>query len=130
MTKEEMNLFEIGTGNGLSSPMPPVNSTAQYYLQVPVIAIFTKMDALDERAFNQLLNDGSSFREAKSKAPSVATDIFERDYLQPLENVTYKPARNVQLRGMLFLVNDTGDSLNHSQLRHAQERYGLRYADR
>jgi GTP-binding protein EngB required for normal cell division len=51
-----------------------------FFIQVPVIAIFTKMDALDERAFNQLLNEGASFEEADRKAPSLAKDIFERSY--------------------------------------------------
>ncbi|KAN0124046.1 hypothetical protein V8E52_002536, partial [Russula decolorans] len=82
MTAAEMSLFESGTGN------------------VPVIAIFTKMDALDKRAFNQLLNKGVSAKEARSKAPSLAKDKFERSYLRPLEDVKNKPAYIVQLRDM------------------------------
>jgi hypothetical protein len=81
------------------------------------------MDGLDERAFNELLNRGVSFEEADSKASSLAKDIFERNYLQPLNNVTYKPARILELRGMLLPVNRTGDSFNHSPLRHGQGRY-------
>jgi hypothetical protein len=81
------------------------------------------MDGLDASAFNKLLNDGASFMEARSKASSLAKDIFEQNYLQPLKNVTYQPAYTVQLRGTLLLVYCTGDSLNHLPLRHGQGRY-------
>ena len=81
------------------------------------------MDALDYRAFNQLAYEGYPLREARSRTSSMAKDMFERKYLHPLQNVTHKPAANIQLRGMLLLVNSTGGSLNHSPLRHAQGRY-------
>jgi hypothetical protein len=80
------------------------------------------MDALDEKAFNQLLNEGASFEEADSKAPSLAKDKFERCYLGPLKDVQNKPTYVVQLRGMLFHINNTGDQLNHSPPRHGQGR--------
>lgn len=110
MTAAEMSLFESGTGNGQRMPASLFDSLL-IFIQVPVIAIFTKMDALDERAFNQLLNEGASFEEADSKAPSLAKDKFERSYLRPLtvENVKNKPAYIVQLRGMLFRINSTGE---------------------
>ncbi len=110
MTPAEMSLFESGTGNGQRTPASLFYSLL-IFIQVPVIAIFTKMDALDERAFNQLLNEGASFEEADSNAPSLAKDKFERSYLRPLtvEDVKNKPAHIVQLRGMLFHVNSTGE---------------------
>ena len=92
------------------------------FIQVPVIAIFTKMDALEERAFNQLLNEGASFEEADNKAPSLAKDKFEQSYLRPLKDVKNKPAYIVRLRGVLFHINSTGDRLNHSPPRHGQGR--------
>ena len=67
------------------------------------------MDALDSRAFNQLLNEGLPVKVARSEAPSRAKDNFERSYLRPLEVVKNKPAYIIQLRGMLFHINSTGD---------------------
>ena len=67
------------------------------------------MDALDSRAFNQLLNEGLPAKVARSKAPSLAKDKFRRSYLRPLEDVKNKPACIIQLRGMLFHINSTGD---------------------
>jgi hypothetical protein len=120
MTAAEMSLFESGTGNGQRAPS--LIDSLLIFIQVPVIAIFTKMDALDKRAFNQLLNKGVSAKEARSKAPSLAKDKFERSYLRPLEDVKNKPAYIVQLRGILFHINNTGDQLNRSPPRHAQRR--------
>jgi hypothetical protein len=122
MTAAEMSLFESGTGNGQRAPASLIDSLL-IFIQVPVIAIFTKMDALDKRAFNQLLTEGVPVKEARSKAPSLAKDKFERSYLRPLKDeVKNKPAYVVQLRGILFHINNTGDQLNHSPPRHAQGR--------
>jgi hypothetical protein len=121
MTAAEMSLFEGGTGNGQRMPASLID-TLLIFIQVPVIAIFTKMDALEERAFNQLLNEGAEFEEADTKAPSLAKDKFERGYLRPVTNVKNKPAYIVQLRGMLFHINSTGDQLNHLPSRHEQGR--------
>ena len=71
---------------------------------VPVIAIFTKMDALDDKAYNELLNNGASWEEAEEKVASVAQDIFERKYLRPLEQVKHQPRAVVKLRSMSLLV--------------------------
>ena len=108
MTAAEMSLFESGTGNGQRTAASLVDFLL-ILIQVPVIAIFTKMDALDSRAFNQLLNEGLPVKEARSEAPSRAKDNFERSYIRPLEVVKNKPAYIVQLRGMLFHINSTGD---------------------
>jgi hypothetical protein len=121
MTAAEMSLFESGTGNGQRTPASLIDSLL-IFIQVPVIAIFTKMDALDDRAYNELLGKGASFEEADSKAPSLAKDKFEQSYLRPVEGVKNKPAYIVQLRGMLFHINSTGDQFNHSLPRHEQGR--------
>jgi len=82
MTEAEMSLFESGTGN------------------VPVIAIFTKMDALDNRAFNELILDDVPRREAKMQARARGEAIFKTNYLQRLEEVKHKPRAVVRLRDM------------------------------
>jgi hypothetical protein len=77
-----MSLFESGTGN------------------VPVIAIFTKMDALDKKVFSEQLNKGIPIQEAKKGVPSLAKAKFEQDYLGPLSRVSNPPRGTVQLRNM------------------------------
>jgi len=62
------------------------------------------MDALDEKARNQLFWDEVPFMQHNEQVPIRAKAIFEENYLQRLENVTHKPRRVVQLRGMLLLV--------------------------
>ena len=119
MTAAEMSLFESGTGNG-QQMLASLIGFLLILSKVPVIAIFTKMDALDRRAFNQLFNEGLPVKVARSEAPSRAKDKFERSYLRPLEDVKNKPAHVVQLRGMLFHINSTGDQLNHHPDMHKE----------
>jgi hypothetical protein len=85
-------------------------------IQVPVVAIFTKMDALDDKARNKLMWEGVPFMKHNEEVPKRAKAIFEENYLQRLEDVTHKPRRVVQLRGKLLLVDDTP---THSAIRHS-----------
>ena len=62
------------------------------------------MDALDDKAYNELLNNGASWEEAEEKVASVAQDIFERKYLRPLEQVKHQPRAVVKFRSMSLLV--------------------------
>ncbi|KAF8515016.1 hypothetical protein BU17DRAFT_52003, partial [Hysterangium stoloniferum] len=84
MASAEMSLFESGTGN------------------VPVIAIFTKMDALDQVARNQLMwnNDNLSPEEIEKQVPDLAEEIFQKKYLGRLDEVNHKPRYVVRLRDM------------------------------
>ncbi|KAF8526615.1 GTP-binding protein [Hysterangium stoloniferum] len=84
MTSAEMSLFESGTGN------------------VPIIAIFTKMDALDQEARNQLMwnDDDLSREEIEKQVPGLAEDIFYQKYLKRLDEVRHKPRYVVRLRDM------------------------------
>jgi hypothetical protein len=60
----------------------PVHSftNAHPLAQVPVIAVFTKMDALDKKEFNQLGGEGVSLKTAKEIMASRGGEIFDRDY--------------------------------------------------
>jgi hypothetical protein len=65
------------------------------------------MDALDEKARNQLLlEDEDSFDLVKinEQVPIRARTIFEENYLHRLEKVKHKPHHRVELRGMLLFV--------------------------
>ncbi|KAF8814006.1 era-like GTP-binding protein [Phlegmacium glaucopus] len=82
LTEAEMSLFESDIGN------------------VPVIAVFTKMDALDKKVFSEQLNKKIPPREARKNVPSLARAKFERDYLAPLKKVSHQPKNIVELREM------------------------------
>jgi hypothetical protein len=123
MTEAEMSLFESGTGNGqrmhASSVEPTANSHSHCILiQVPIIAIFMKMDALDARAFNELMLDDIPYAKAKEQAPARGEDIFEKNYLERLQGVQYMPRHVVRLRGMLLLVDDTAtcSAIHHTDM--------------
>jgi len=82
MTDAEMSLFESGTGN------------------VPVIAVFTKMDVLIDEARNQLIGEEVPFEELQVQVPFRARAIFEKNYLRRLDNVKHPPHDVVQLYDM------------------------------
>ncbi|KAF8523354.1 hypothetical protein BU17DRAFT_63922 [Hysterangium stoloniferum] len=84
MTDAEMNLFESGTGNA------------------PIIAIFTKMDALAQVARNQLMfNDEElSCEEIEKQVPDLVAAIFQKKYLKLLDEVIHKPRYVLRLRDM------------------------------
>ena len=70
------------------------------YLPVPVIAIFTKFDALITMAFGTLRNkEKKSIKQAKQDAPEIAKRNLEADYVNLLLGVKYKPKASVYLTG-------------------------------
>ena len=46
-----------------------------YLIQVPVIAIFTKMDTLGNSASNELILDDVPYAKTKEQAPARGNDI-------------------------------------------------------
>ncbi|KZP15907.1 hypothetical protein FIBSPDRAFT_958425 [Athelia psychrophila] len=81
-TRAEINFFsECGTGS------------------VPVIVIFTKFDAMDDKAFGELIEQGLSADEARARAPDHAAVMFERDLKDVLYGMKYPPKSHVLLRG-------------------------------
>ncbi|KZP07191.1 GTP-binding protein [Athelia psychrophila] len=82
-TRAEINFFsECGTGS------------------VPVIAIFTKFDAVDDKAFGELIEQGLTTDKARARAPDHAALIFERDLKHVLYGMKYPPKSHVLLRDM------------------------------
>lgn len=69
---------------------------------VPVIAVFTKFDALDNKAFGILRKENLSRADAKREAPKRAAADFEKSHLPLLYAKSYPPRNHVCLRGMLF----------------------------
>jgi hypothetical protein len=76
------------------------------------------MDALDKKEFNQLVGEGVSLKTAKEIMASLAGEIFDRDYYEPLQRVTHKPWSTVQLRGAFVFLIRIGDSPEHPPPRH------------
>ncbi|KDQ06973.1 hypothetical protein BOTBODRAFT_120754 [Botryobasidium botryosum FD-172 SS1] len=68
--------------------------------RVPVIAVFTKFDALDSIAFTELCSQGFPFEVAKKMAPKHATETFNKEFLPLLESLAHCPKAVVHLRSV------------------------------
>ena len=87
-------------------------------LAVPVIAIFTKYDALVTAAFNTLREkNNKSRKDAKQAAPDVAISDLKTNYVGPLLQATHKPKAHVCLSGRHGLLSQS--ILPHASLSHA-----------
>ncbi|KZP32298.1 hypothetical protein FIBSPDRAFT_812576 [Athelia psychrophila] len=106
-TRAEISFFsECGTGS------------------VPVIVIFTKFDAMDDKAFSELTKLGMSTDEARVQAPGHAVMMFERDLRGMLYGMKYPPKNHVLLRDMNHpqatcqeLVNCTASAIDNEVLK-------------
>ncbi|KZP02531.1 GTP-binding protein [Athelia psychrophila] len=106
-TRAEISFFtECGTGN------------------VPVIVIFTKFDAMDDKAFSELTKLDKSTDEARVQAPGHAVMMFERDLRGILYGMKYPPKNHVLLRDMNLpnatcqeLVNCTASVIDNEALK-------------
>ncbi|KDQ12884.1 hypothetical protein BOTBODRAFT_34030 [Botryobasidium botryosum FD-172 SS1] len=67
---------------------------------VPVIAVFTKFDALDSAAFTELCSQGFPFETAKEMAPKHAKETFNKEFLPLVESLAHQPKAVVHLRNM------------------------------
>ncbi|KDQ14512.1 hypothetical protein BOTBODRAFT_32642 [Botryobasidium botryosum FD-172 SS1] len=67
---------------------------------VPVIAIFTKFDALDAAAFSALSDQGVPFAEAQMRAPEHAQAQFNQDLSPLIKQLAHPPRAVVCLRNM------------------------------
>ncbi|KDQ11800.1 hypothetical protein BOTBODRAFT_113874 [Botryobasidium botryosum FD-172 SS1] len=65
---------------------------------VPVIAIFTKFDALDATAFSTLSEQGVPFVEAQKRAPEHAQEQFDQSLLPLIKQLAHPPRAVVCLR--------------------------------
>ena len=69
------------------------------YSVAPVIAIFTKFDNMDDKAFANLLQSDLSEDEARVEAPVHAVKMFETEIKNVLYESKYPPKGHVLLRG-------------------------------
>ncbi|KAF7334091.1 GTP-binding protein [Mycena venus] len=79
--------FELAFFNARASP-------------VPVIAVFTKFEALIDEAYNDLPEDDSSDTEKEKNASRDAQSKFDKTVRKAIENTTHPPDHCVQLQYM------------------------------
>jgi hypothetical protein len=71
---------------------------------VPVVAIFTKFDALEDKAYGELDEQGVSHEDAVTQAPARAVADFETNHLPYLYKQKFPPKGHAYLRGDSFIV--------------------------
>ncbi|KAF7345921.1 GTP-binding protein [Mycena venus] len=77
--------------------------------KVPVIAIFTKFDGLVTEAYTDLLDDGSSKKEARNGAVKRAEELLETSFRKPLSEMRFPPSDYVRLDDMRKDTNNCND---------------------
>ena len=65
--------------------------------------MFTKFDALEDKAYGELEKAGFSHEEAVAEAPARAITNFENQHLRDLYERKYPPGGHVYLRGNKFV---------------------------
>jgi hypothetical protein len=91
-------------GRGVWSFNPGTYQT-QGVIQVPVIALFTKSDGLESKAFHDLRDEGLSRREAKDKLTKYAHNILTDSVMKPIMATRFPPSDIVILKGTLSIAS-------------------------
>lgn len=66
---------------------------------VPVVAVFTKFDALVTEAFRTLRKKKMSLKDVKAQALTHAEEAFAKEYLHLVYEKQYPPKGHLYLRG-------------------------------
>ncbi|KAJ7027079.1 GTP-binding protein [Mycena alexandri] len=77
--------------------------------KVPVIAIFTKLDGLANRALTRLCDDGYDTDDALQHVPSKAMELLETNFKAGLRRMPHPPSDYVQLEDMRQTTSDCKD---------------------
>jgi hypothetical protein len=104
ITAAENSFFsECGTGKGKQNYKVDDNRLPNRSIRdaVPVVALFTKMDALDSKAWNELVGQNMSREQAKQLAPEHALSMVKSRYLIELDAMRYPPKGKVYMRGTI-----------------------------
>ena len=70
--------------------------------QVPVVLIFTKFDALEDKCYNKLRHQGKNHQQAKSAVPDLKNKIFQEKYLPRVLDTKFPPKTYVCLAGNIW----------------------------
>ncbi|KAJ7265693.1 hypothetical protein C8J57DRAFT_390841 [Mycena rebaudengoi] len=76
--------------------------------RVPLIAIFTKLDGLENEAFTQLRNEGYSNNDSEKLLSQRTQQLLTTNFRQPLEQTSFPPSAYVELDDM----RETGSNCN------------------
>ncbi|KDQ12620.1 hypothetical protein BOTBODRAFT_112641 [Botryobasidium botryosum FD-172 SS1] len=79
--------------------------------KVPVIAIFTKFDSLDSKAYQELRHEGFKHSEAQERAPHRADEQFECVHLKRIREQKYPPKRELRVAGQEVIQRTTTELL-------------------
>ncbi|KAJ7027077.1 hypothetical protein C8F04DRAFT_1123387 [Mycena alexandri] len=92
--------------------------------KVPVIAIYTKLDGLANRALTRLCDDGYDTDDALQHVPSKAMELLETNFKAGLRRMAHPPSDYVQLDDMRQktsnckdLIEKTAESITDDGLR-------------
>jgi hypothetical protein len=66
---------------------------------VPVVLIFTKFDALEDKCYSKLREQGKSYEEASIQLPEVVKSTFQNEYLACVLGAKFPPKTHVCLAG-------------------------------
>ena len=69
---------------------------------MPVVLIFTKFDALKDKCYSKLRDQGKTHQEAKNELPGLANKTFQNEYLSRIENTEFPPKTYVCLAGNML----------------------------
>ena len=83
-------------------------------LTVPVIAIFTKFDGLEDRCYGSLRDEGKTFEEAMNEGAVRAQQIFQAEYLPRVMKTQFPPKGCVCLKGAVALGTFTLSNTTNS----------------
>ncbi|KAF8808200.1 GTP-binding protein [Phlegmacium glaucopus] len=91
---------------------------------VPVVAIFTKFDALEDIAYGKLTKEGIPAKDAVKQTADRAVADFEKEYLPIFQELDFPPKGHVYLRDMnkpgadcCRLVDTVAAVLNNTNLK-------------
>jgi hypothetical protein len=73
-----------------------------FVLQVPVVLIFTKFDALVEKSYHKLRLQGKNHQEAKAVMHDSADKTFQDEYLSRVLATDFPPKTYICLAGRIL----------------------------
>jgi hypothetical protein len=103
LTAAEESFFDqCATGDGEQQQPHQMMKPGFVSTAVPVIAIFTKFDDLQAKAFGKLRDEGLGREDARTHSLKRAKADFEKEVVSRLQNTKYPPAKDVCLSGEKF----------------------------
>ena len=103
MSAGEKSFFSLGTGSGIFIVHFLIHFLIlSPLLQVPVVLVFTKFDALVEKCYHKLRLQGKNHHEAKAGMHEFANKIFHQEYLSRVLATSFPPKAYICLAGNLF----------------------------